>query len=153
MSLQPITLEIIAILGGAKILGDKARERGRQPLRYQVMFVLLCIVGQLGGGFAAWIIGANTVSQIYLGALFGAAWGAAIALKIVLMLPDIGRPTENHSHVPNYAPNLPPSDEPADSDNPYSSPLHDASLGGAKMSKGNDGIAEMYDSDSHGNSP
>jgi hypothetical protein len=116
------TLEIIALLGGCKLLGDKVRERGRRALEFQVMLVALCFVGDFVGVFVAMTSGVRDVIQLTIWGLFGASWGAAITFKIVMMLPDLTQTIDYTSREFEYAPNLESPAEPADPSNPYASP-------------------------------
>jgi hypothetical protein len=85
------TLKIIALLGACKILGDKVRERGRRALGFQVMLVVLCVVGDFVGVILSMWSGVRDVVQLTFWGLFGASWGAAIGFKIVLMLSDVNQ--------------------------------------------------------------
>lgn len=113
------TLEIIALLGACKILGDKVRERGRRALGFQVMLVVLCVVGDFVGVFLAMWSGVRDVVQLTFWGLFGASWGAAISFKIVLMLSDVNQTIDYTIKEFDYAPNLPVSPDLADTSNPY----------------------------------
>ncbi len=114
--------EIIALLAGCKIIGDKVRERGRKALGFQVMLVACCVVFDFAGVILAWKGGVRELGPITFWGLFGASWGAAISLKIVSMLPDLSRPLDFTTQEFDYAPNLPASEETIDPSNPYASP-------------------------------
>jgi len=107
-------LDIIAIIGACVILGKMLKERGQRPLGFLVMFAALCVAGEFAGAYIAKRLGAKTSTEIQLAALFGAAWGAAIGLKIILMLPDLSQPATADIDRPDYAPNLPSSSAPSD---------------------------------------
>jgi hypothetical protein len=118
-----IVLQIVAIVACCKIVGDKVQERGRRALGYQVMFASLWIIGEAVGAGLTWAIGGRAGNEILLGSLFGAAWGAAIATKIVSMVADVNQPSDYSLHAPGYAPNVSPNAEPLDPANRYASPL------------------------------
>jgi hypothetical protein len=115
-------LEIILIIGCCKSIGNKARKRGRTAVGYQVMFVLFWIGGEFLGAFLTALGGAEEKGAVYVGALIGAASGAALAFLIVSMLSDVSRTIDFNSQRFGYAPNLQPSDEVIDPANPYASP-------------------------------
>jgi hypothetical protein len=115
-------LEIIAVIGCCKIIGEKVRKRGRTAIGYQLMFVLLWFGGEFSGAFLAAASGARETIAVYVGGLMGAATGAGIGFLIVSMLSDISIPINYSSQRFGYAPNLPPSDEFINPANPYASP-------------------------------
>jgi hypothetical protein len=85
------------------------------------MFAVLCVAGDVAGISIAKRLGARSTTELQLAGLFGAAWGAAIGMKIIFMLPDLSQSGTSDIDRPDYALNLPPSDQPDDR-NPYSSP-------------------------------
>ena len=126
-------LEIILLFFLCKGLGTILRGKGRKPLGFQILLVVLWFGGEFAGGIVGGVIQAvrNPGQQefqmdatTYLLALLGAAIGVCFVYFIAYILPPVQqfspqsyspRPGE-HFAQQNY--NLPP----ADPNNPYSSP-------------------------------
>ncbi len=121
-------LEIILLFYLCKNLGRKLREKGRKPLLYQIMLVLMWIGGEIAGAIVAAVVYVVVQGQappdfslpIYLGAIVGAASGAAFCFMIVWLLPPAyEEPNRAYVHDDGSAKlDFPP----ADPNNPYSSP-------------------------------
>lgn len=78
-------IEIIILIFIARKIGKIAREKGLKPLGYQVLLVVLWILGELMlGGFGYALVGDTELAcAAYLFAILGALLGAGIAFLIV----------------------------------------------------------------------
>src|SRR4051812_6084390 len=87
-------LEILFLWNLAKRIGVILREKGRKPLPFQVMLVLLWFCGEIAGGAVGAIVFDNPAGgfngMMYLFALLGAAAGATVTFVIVKNLQPIG---------------------------------------------------------------
>jgi hypothetical protein len=92
-------LELIVIYVLCKKIGEILRGKGRNPLGYQVLTVLLWFGGEIAGAFVGILVEAIRQGGavegglnlfVYLFALGGAAVGAAISLAIALLMPAAG---------------------------------------------------------------
>jgi hypothetical protein len=87
-------LEILAIYWMCKKIGSMLREKGRNPLGFQIMAVVLWLGGELCAGVGVAIVqairhGAETEPglELYAFALLGAIIGALISFGIVWLIP------------------------------------------------------------------
>jgi hypothetical protein len=89
-------LEIFIVFRLCRTLGNKLREKERNPLGYQFLLVALWIVGEIMGGVVGFVVGAianngDEPSLLfgYGGALLGAACGAGLVFFIAHQLPSL----------------------------------------------------------------
>lgn len=122
-------LEIFIVYSMCKSIGTKLREKGRSPLLFQIMLVVMWIGGEVAGAIVGIIIemirngpinddGFNWM--VYLFALIGAAIGAAITFAIVSFLPPVAPRHDAFGSQPGGAPNFDYLQN--DPNNPYASP-------------------------------
>ena len=81
-------LEILLLVYLCRQLGQTLRAKGRSAAWYQFLLVVLWFGGELFGGVVALILGIDGIGM-YLGALLGAAGGAAIGFVIAHSLPPV----------------------------------------------------------------
>ena len=74
-------LEILFLVYLCRQLGQTLRAKGRSAGWYQFLLVVLWFGGELFGGIVSLLLGIDGLGM-YLGALLGAAGGAAIAFVI-----------------------------------------------------------------------
>lgn len=93
-------LEILLVYGLCKWMGSLLRDKGRNPLVFQIFVVLGWIGGEFGGAFIGAIIhflqnpNAQELGlEVYLFALVGAAVGAGIPFFIAFLLPSVKEET------------------------------------------------------------
>jgi hypothetical protein len=89
-------LEIFIVFRLCRALGNKLREKERNPLGYQFLLVALWIVGEIMGGIVGFVVGAianngdePSLLFSYGGALLGAACGAGLVFFIAHQLPSL----------------------------------------------------------------
>jgi hypothetical protein len=111
-------LEILVLIGLCKWIGSMLREKGRNPLVFQIFVVLGWIVGEVGGMIVGGIIHVlqnpnadefNPLILVFM--IAGAAVGAGIPFFIAFLLPSVKE--ETYLAKGNY-----PS-RPFDPNNPY----------------------------------
>ena len=89
-------IEIFIVFALCRALGNKLREKERNPLGYQFLLVVLWILGEIMGGIAGLIIGMiaengdePSLLFVYGGGLLGAACGAGTVFLIAHLLPSL----------------------------------------------------------------
>ncbi len=89
-------LEIFIVFALCRALGNKLREKERNPLGYQFLLVAFWIVGEITGAIFGFVIGAivnggDEPSWLfgYGGGLLGAACGAGAVFLIAHLLPSL----------------------------------------------------------------
>ena len=88
-------LEIILLYFLCKSLGSMLREKGRNPLAFQILLVLFWFGGEFMGGVVAAIVHAARYGDgpqelglgVYLFALVGAACGAGLWFLVAGLMP------------------------------------------------------------------
>ena len=121
-------LEILLLYYLCKKLGRNLRDKGRKPLLYQIMLVLVWFGGEIAGAIVAAVVYVVVQGQappdfslpIYLSAIVGAGCGTAFCFTIAWLLPSAyEEPDPAYVHDDGSARQGFPS---ADPNNPYSSP-------------------------------
>lgn len=112
-------LEILLVYGLCKWMGSLLRDKGRNPLVFQIFVVVGWIVGEFGGAFIGGVVhyiqnpGSEEIGiGVYLFAIAGAALGAGIPFFIAFLLPPVNK--ENVYQTPGQFPS-----RPFDPNNPY----------------------------------
>lgn len=122
-------LEILVLIFLCRALGRKLRDKGRKPLMFQIMLVVMWIGGEFCAGVVAGIVQVIQHGDadfepglpVYLAAIAGAALGAGACFLIVHFLPPVD---ENASSYPTdlAQPSASNAAAPIDPDNPYVPP-------------------------------
>lgn len=86
-------LEILLLVYLGKQLGQTLRAKGRSAGWFQVLLVVLWIGGELAGAVTVMLLTADGSGEVnaaaYVGALVGAACGAAVVFIIARSLPPV----------------------------------------------------------------
>jgi len=121
-------LELILLYYLCKSLGRMLREKGRKPLLYQIMLILMWLGGEISAAIVAVVVYVVVQGHappdfslsIYLGAIFGAACGAGFCFTIAWLLPPAY--VESNPMYARHDGSAKLDFPPADPNNPYSSP-------------------------------
>lgn len=84
-------LEIILLVFLCKKISETVKEKGRNPVGYVILTVVLWFVGEFAGAFVGAIAAASTGQNAvaFVCGLIGAALGAAISFTIAANVSDI----------------------------------------------------------------
>jgi hypothetical protein len=121
-------LELIFLYYLCKNLGRNLRQKGRKPLLFQIMLVLMWFGGEVAGGIVAAVVYVLVQGQappefslpVYLGAIAGAACGAGFCFMIAWLVPPAYEEPSFADARDGAAARL--IFPPVDPNNPYSSP-------------------------------
>ena len=83
-------IEIYAIYKFCKLFGQMLRAKHRNPILFQVLFVLLWFLGEFSGAIVFILFFSSQSSSpgaAYLGALVGAAGATALMYSIIKQIP------------------------------------------------------------------
>lgn len=96
-------LEIVLLIYLCKKMGDKLRAKGRKPFPFQLMVVGFWFVSEFLGAVVVsavlMIMGTDPMPLAYVGALVGAAMGAAAAFFIASRMPPL---VTQDGHQPGF---------------------------------------------------
>ena len=94
-------IEVYALYKFCKLLGYRLRAKGRDPIRFQWLLVVLWLAFEFIGGIAGALLFQGAMAGTYLCALTGAAGAVAILLPRVNHLPAKPEPPPEAASVEN----------------------------------------------------
>ena len=117
-------LEIILLIYLGKSIGAIVRSKGRKPLGFQILLVMLWIGGEFFGGVVAGVVHAVRHGDVpfefgisvYLYALGGAGCGAGFCFLLAYLMPPLDEMAASQSN--DFNDPLKYRSPPVDSDNP-----------------------------------